>query len=485
MAGISFELKRVFEKSDTIASGLRAIIMSTLITIGPWIITVLLVNVLLRTAINDFASKEEYNLFLGTIIYGFIFSQILVYPWQLLVTRFVSDKLYNGDESHMLASLSGTMKVVIFITTLINTVFFFTSPLPSGYKLLVVNFFVILSLIWLLMVYVVLVKNYRLVFYTYGGGILGISLLYMIFQRFPIPFKVLPTASNLLSAFLIGLIFIFTLLIRYLFSIFEEIEIGEFEFLKYFKNYWKIFAIGSFYMLGTWSHVILRWFMKGSEKVADTYYFFPAYDSNTFYAFLITAPSIVVFIVFTETTLFTKIREYFTLIRNGENLRKLNRSAQKIEETLFLKVSNLMKVQLFITLIFLLYGKHIFGYLGVDVTNYEYFIFVSLGAIGNVFIFIIISILFYFDELDKNLKITVVFFISNLIGVLACTNLTRLYGFDYFIASTLSLIYAFSQFEITLDRFTQKIFTSQNYSDKPVGAKLNLVVKVLNKFVKY
>ncbi len=206
MAGIGFTLKKLFQE-ETFTQRTKAYLYSALVAAGPWIAAVLTVNALVILSEWIIEENVQRDLFMGTIVYSFVFSQILTAPWQLIITRYISDKLYLKSYDFIKPSSIGLTKIVGFSNLLVALLFYGGKDLPVPYKLMSIMLFVMLSMIWIIMVYLSAVKDYGLISkaYIFGGGItlaLGLAL-----ANYPLPFPEFRAGSNLLFAYLSGITF--------------------------------------------------------------------------------------------------------------------------------------------------------------------------------------------------------------------------------------------------------------------------------------
>ena len=76
MAGIGFELKNLFSEDNNTFQDIKAMAYSALIGVGPWLITVITLNILMFIGKQYILSRGERNLFMTGIVYSFIFSQL-------------------------------------------------------------------------------------------------------------------------------------------------------------------------------------------------------------------------------------------------------------------------------------------------------------------------------------------------------------------------------------------------------------------------
>ena len=96
MAGIGFTLKKLFE-DESYSARSKAYAYSAIVSAGPWIAAVITVNAMVLLSKLFMVGNAQRDLFMGTMVYSFVFSQIITSPWQLLITRYVSDRLYMRE----------------------------------------------------------------------------------------------------------------------------------------------------------------------------------------------------------------------------------------------------------------------------------------------------------------------------------------------------------------------------------------------------
>ena len=96
MAGIGFELKRIFKK-DSLFCALSGTVYSTIVVIGPTIIvmgTLLLLYGVLGYMNVIYAERELLS---STILYIFIFALILTAPINAVLSRYVADRIFEEN----------------------------------------------------------------------------------------------------------------------------------------------------------------------------------------------------------------------------------------------------------------------------------------------------------------------------------------------------------------------------------------------------
>ena len=94
MAGIGFELRKVMGRGG-IGSFLRAAFAGIMIVAGPWILSVIGINIIQRL---PGLSLGPLAYFAAAVIYCYAWSLFLFGGFHFLFTRIVADKLYEKKE---------------------------------------------------------------------------------------------------------------------------------------------------------------------------------------------------------------------------------------------------------------------------------------------------------------------------------------------------------------------------------------------------
>jgi len=482
MAGIGFELRKLFDENDSFSGYIKALTFSTFISVGPFVSTVIAINILIISAREIFNNSPEQLLFISTLVYSFIFSQIITYPFHFLVTRYISDRFYKKEYNMVKPALIGNSKIIVIISTIVGLLFVWNKELPLYYKYLSVGILITLSLLWTVTAYISILKNYVYISKIYVYSNLLSVIVFVITLKYPIMFKEYRLTGNMLFSFFIGIIFSYYMLVRYFLSIFRESKGGQYEFLGYLKNYSKLVYIGIFYILGTWSHIIILWFSPLSTNIGHGFKVTINYENAIFYSFLLTIPSIVFFVVFIETRFFDIYQKYYALTLKSGTLKEIDTEKRKMRKSLYKEIYYALQVQIFITLTAILFTRYLIIYHNLSVELVDIFKIVSLGAIANVYIVIIISIFFYFNQLKSAYKVTGIFFILNTGLTIFFLKFGKAYlGLGYFLGSIIALLYALTLFDNIIDNLNYQTFFSQNFALEKRSKVYNIVIDKLNK----
>ncbi len=412
MAGIGFALKRMFQK-ETFSNRALAYLYSSFIAAGPWILSVLSINILLFVLGLIDVNIEERNLFAATIVYSFIFSQILVAPIQLIITRYISDNLYMKQYDRIKSTFIGVNNLTLIVSLIAAVAFFYKKPIPLYYKILSTYLFMILCMIWILMIFLSAVKNYQLISKAYAVGAIVSTILIFIFLKYPIPFKEFTISTNFLFAYVFGISIIFIMFLFNFFSTFFKSDTYRFDYISYLGKYASLGFVGFFYTLGLWSDNIIMWFSKYQISIYNTYIFAPYYDNAVFMAYLTTIPTLVLFFVIIETDFYITYKNYYGQANSGETFKVIDLSKKIMTRSLTYNLVYTFLAQALITITFIFISRPLFKLMNFNYLIRDIFRITSIGTMFNIFAFVIILVLLYFERRAKAGIVAFVFFILN------------------------------------------------------------------------
>ncbi len=484
MAGIGFTLKKMFQ-DETYTNRSKAYLYSALVAAGPWITAVITVNILIFI-LEFFAARivEEKELFMGTIVYSFVFSQIITAPWQLMITRYISDKLYTKEYKAIRPSYVGLSKIIFIFAFFTSVAFYWNRPLPILYKVMGVYLFVIISMIWILMVYLSAVKNYELIAkaYIYGGLISIVLTVFLIYR--PLPFTSLVFANNILFSYLVGLSITYIMLLYNFLSTFYFGNRLEYDFLRYINRLPSLLFIGFFYTMGLWTDDIIMWFSMAGVNILNTYQYAPIYDNAVFLAYLTTIPSSVLFLVSVETEFYDTYKKYYGLVNKTGTYEEIVIAGNDMKRTIYHKLLQTFQVQALISMSLILFSKPLFRFLNFSILIRNIFRVCSLGALCNIFVLLIILVLLYYEARKRALIISFVFFVSNLVLTLFFSMKGLMYyGVGFFLGSLITLIISIFILVFFMRRINYTTFALQPLFLREETGFFVVIADLLNKFL--
>ncbi|MBN6186795.1 exopolysaccharide Pel transporter PelG [Aneurinibacillus sp. BA2021] len=445
MAGIGFRLQNLF-KEDYFSSRIKAYGYAGLVTAGPWL-TVVISIALLQWLLSRFAfiAFAERQLFLLTISYSFIFSLLLTGGWQLIITRYVADLLYEKRSGEAFAAFLGISKVVSLLAALCAFIFLSFSSLPFLYKLVAFCFFISITLIWILMIFLTAAKYYQSIAYAFlGGSVVSVACaLWFARSGLPLPVGEHTQALGLLSGFAGGMVLtLFALFYALLLTFPAHGTTRQFAFLAYLDRYPSLFWTGLLYNAGIWVCNWFIWFGEGAGQ-NGVFRFHTAYDSAVFWAYLTIVPTLTIFVVSIETRFYERYRMFFSYVNYGGTLQQIRQAKSSMLQVLRYEMERLLRVQGVFTLFAILAAGYARPVLHVSEEFITLFRFAAIGAFANGILLILLLLLLYFEDRSGALRSAAFFFVCNtVLSFMLLPYGFNAYGVSFALGSTLSFLYA-------------------------------------------
>lgn len=439
MAGVGFELRRLFH-AQTATGHVRAYSYSVIVTTGPFLLMaamVLAVQLLFRL---DGVDAVERGIFLGAVIYAFVFSQILSCGFTIVLTRYLADCITVQYDRDVTASMYGMGALLLFLGSLASLLFFWGKPVAFEVKLFAHIFFCNLLLIWTGSVYLTAVKRFKCLIAGYFVGVvLSVALAGACLKTGWLS----PAAAALLGLDIgMGALVLFFYL--YVTSRFGLPRTGMlFAFLPYLGRHWKLFVGALGYMLGLFIPNIIIWQGPWGVLVADTFLYAPKYDVVVFYALISTLPLMAMFVIKVETHFYERYAAYFQAVTKGGNFHTIEDGRKDLIHVMYFELRQAMEFQFIFTLVFLALGSYVLSFAGLDynaVNMFNVLIFASffVGAMQ-----VMLVLLEYFDFQSGVWRVGALAFGANVVfGIISLYLGEQSYGFGLFLAAALALVYS-------------------------------------------
>jgi len=306
MAGIGFELRKVISKGR-LTNAFNAAVSGILIVAGPWLLTMLTIF-FIRLSFDSIRMTHQ-GLFQAAVIYSYAFSLSLFSAVHFLFTRITADLLWEKKEREAAAWLVyfcvGVAVLACLVATVPASLIGLGLESAGFFRFSLVVLFVAVNLLWVVMLFISLLKHYVKIMVVYltgmaaavglvvwwgalggvGGAVLGFAvghliivgaLLWLSLREFPPRWPTREARGNL----------------------------G-----RYLRKYGLLVLSGLFFYLGQWVDKIVFWFSRGSGVEGTSFHLFDAYDFPVYLAGLTVIPGLVYFVIFSETAF------YFSLIK--------------------------------------------------------------------------------------------------------------------------------------------------------------------------
>jgi uncharacterized membrane protein len=446
MAGIGFELQKLLKKGG-IGSFFKVALAGIIIVAGPWILAIL--GILLVGSIAGHALVESQELFMAVIIYSYAVSLFLFGGSHYIFTRYLSDLIYLEKKRESGAALLFFLALIFFLASLIaylglRKVNVSGISHPLMFKLSAWLFFANVNILWVVMIFISLLKRFMTIFIVYlVGMICSVLGVFFIGRAFAL--------GGAMLGFALGQIFTtLSLLIMSLKNFRPGRWISTIKgFFVYFPKYGFLFLAGMFYYWGIWIDKFVFWFGAGTKVGSGYFRLFPAYDLPVYIANLAMIPGLIYFVVISETDFYTHLKEFIQSL--GDSIYA------RIQEKKYALIAQMKKglweqsvFQGVLTLIFILLAPTVSTILfagSMDMTIFR----ITLAAVFMHFLYLtLMTYLFYFEMYREaflsSLTLFLVNFAAAYITVLAES--TYLSGLSYLlscsIASAVAAVFLFS-----------------------------------------
>ena len=453
MAGIGFELKKILRK-QTFLSEFTAFLYASMISSGPWLMSVICLAFLGAYRGSGYGI-DKHEIFRATVIYTYASSLIYIGIIQLVVTRYLADKYYEKDTEVTLSTfLTSTILLLLFGAPLSAFCYsFFQISLLS--KFCSVLLFLVVSMIWLSMIFLSAVRDYKSIVYAFAAG-----CILSVFAGIQIG-GFMGTEGYLLG-YLLGQALIFFWLLTILLREFPARGLWDWDFFSYFGKFWDLAFIGFFFNLAIWADKIVFWLSPDSRLIIPWFRANDFYEGPVFFSYLTIVPTLAMFLLKIETRFYEHYRSYYTNVIGKKDMMRILEEKDGMVNALKESIREVFIVQGVVTAICLFYAPELAKMARLTPIQIPIFRVALIGSFLQVLLTMNIIVLFYFDQRRAVFAVTALFLVLN-VGLSFLT--TRLgfqfYGYGYTYACLISLILAFYLLHIKVQDLEYITFARQ------------------------
>ena len=433
MAGIGFELKRLFSKKGLFAL-IRAYGYSGVICTGPMLLGMVLLMGVRLIAVYGGVEKNGQELLVCMITYTLLASLLVTNCLSMVTTRYVADMLYGGQDDKVMPSFYGST-AIMFVGGIFYGIFLIFSGVGPVYQLCCLILFMELIVVWTQINYLTAVKDYKGIFLTFVvavAGALAAGYMFVMLGGEPV--------VSLMAAVIIGYgimaVWYYKLLIEY----FPRGNGSSLEFLRWLDKYPQLAWIGIFIGIGLFAHLVLMWASPLGVQVKGLFYAAPGYDVPALFAFLSILITTINFVTSVEVNFYPKYRVYFELYNKGGTLVDIMRAEEELIGVLFRELGYTFTKQFFASVVFIVGGTFLIPALPFGFTEEMLGIYrvlcvgYAFYACGNC----IMLMTLYFSDNAGALCSTMVYGICSVLGTLATMKGdARYYGFGFLLAGVI------------------------------------------------
>ena len=450
MAGIGFELKKLFQKKGVLNTA-KAYGYATVICAGPMLLGVILLLGIMALCTGFRVGMHTRELLICMITYTLLASVTVSSFFSMVVTRYVADMLFEDNNHAVLPAFWGSTVVMMAAGSVLYGIFLLFSGATLMQGFLCFILFNELIIVWNAMSFLTAIKDYKGIFLSFLTSVatsilLGALLLWLEF----------PVVEALLFAVSVGygvmLIWDVILLHRY----FPHTDLGAFTFFRWIDAFLPLALSGFFMNLGMFSHLVIMWFSDINVHVHGLFYGAPWHDVPALLAFMTALMTTVNFVVSVEVNFYPKYRNHYSLYNDKGTIGDIKQSEKEMLGTLKTEVFYTSLKQLLLTAACIALGGYLLDLLplGFNEVMRGYFRTLCVGyglyAIGNM----LMLILLYFTDYKGACWATGIFAATTVVFTLISLFFPYVYyGFGFLLASLVFVAVT----ALRLDYFTKRL----------------------------
>ena len=311
MAGIGFELKRLFRRKGLFAT-MRAYGYAGIVCTGPMLLGVLLqVGILVLCGLWG-VGRANQDLLVCMVTYTLLASLTLTSFFSMPVTRFLADMLFAEREDEILPSFWGSNAIMLVAGTVLYGVFLLFSGATLLQGLLCLWLFNIMIVNWNGMSYLTAIKDYRGILCSFAAAI-GVACLCALAALA----LGLPPVEGLLASIALGYGVMLAWDVVLLYRYFPQNDRSPWLFLRWLDQFMPLALTGLFTNLGLFAHLVIIWAGPIGVWVKGLFYGAPYHDVPALLAFLTILVTTVNFVVSVEVNFYPRYRDYYSLFNDG------------------------------------------------------------------------------------------------------------------------------------------------------------------------
>jgi uncharacterized membrane protein len=448
MAGIGFELRKIL-KHDTLFGVARAYAYAGLISSGPLILSIFGILIIGVMSLAFVIPKYAIVQFQISVTYLIALSLILTGPLQLSFTRFISDRLFEKRDDLVLSNYNGVVLVSTIASGLVGVVAMlvgFKSE-PLAYRVLMVAGFVVISNIWIAVIFLSSVKQYRQILFVFLIGYGCTVAFALMLNRHGL--------SGLLGGFVAGHLVLLGGLSGLIYRTYRSGRLISFEVFDKRFAYPTLALVGLFFNLGVWLDKFMFWYSPGTgAPVIGPLHASVIYDIPVFIAYVCVMPGMATFLVRIEADFVEYYDAFYDAVRSGATLRHINDMRDMMVGSVRAGLYEIIKIQVVVLLLIFAFGSNVLAALNISPLYMPLLTVDVIAASLQVVLLGLLNVFFYLDARRTVLKLCVAFVVLN--GALTWITLQmspNTYGYGFALALLILVVGAV----LTLDRKFAKL----------------------------
>lgn len=484
MAGIGFQLNRLFQKKGLL-NLCRAYIYAGVISIGPMILYVFMLLGITLVSFLSGMERPDQEVMQCMLTYNLLVSLFFSNCFNMVVTRFVSDRLFEGRYSEIMPSFYGSCCLQILIIFPCYGLFLLASGVPMSYVMICLWLTVVMTMVWMEMIYLMILKDYRRIMVGFT-----ISMMTGFFVALVLMLLDLITVTRLMGCVLIAFGIMLVWYHALLVGFFPRQKGSGFVFLQWFDRYKQLGIIGACVWLGLYGHICVMYFGSLHHQTTGLFYMAPMYEIPALFAFFSIIITIISFVTSVEVKFFPKYQRYYSLYNDRGSILDIESAEKEMLDVLGQELLFMGIRQIIVTIFFIVAGGFIMDLLPLGMIDLGKDIFRILCVGYGIYAMAnsVMLILLYFEDYTGAMIGVVLFSVISLGGTIAQMLFGRqvFFGMAFSLGAAVFLITSIIRLEWCSRNLPYLLLGRQEYlADQPRGFFVWLLEKLSGKGVGY
>ena len=406
MAGIGFELRKILRR-DSLTSTLSAYAYAGIISAGPLILSIVGILLIGLMSLSVVEPPTRIVQFQVSVTYLIAASLIVTGALQLSFTRFISDRLFERRPDRVLPSYNAVTLVATLVTGLIGLVLAITvfKHESLAYRMLMLMGFVIVSNIWIGVIFLTSIKQYKAILATFFVGYSVTVIFAVMLNRFGL--------EGLLGGFVFGHLILLIGLASLIHRNYESDDYISWEVFDRRFAYPSLIFVGLLFNLGIWLDKFMFWFSATGQDVIGPLRASVIYDIPVFISYLCIIPGMAVFLLRLETDFVEYYDGFYRAVRAGGTLNQIRDMRNMMVRSARTGLYEILKIQAVVILLIFAFGDKLLRLIGIS-TLYLPLLHIDVIAASLQVLFLgILNVFFYLDRRRIVLGLTTVFVVLN------------------------------------------------------------------------
>jgi uncharacterized membrane protein len=390
------------------------------------ILTLLFIGVLGQRLVPEPLALERFQV---SVTWLFAASLLWTGPLQLMFTRFTADREFVGEQDQTLANLFGALALCGAASACLAALCAILFPDESiAFKVVLGTAFVVLCQVWMVVIVLTGLRAHLQVFGSFAFGYAVTFLASLALSRFG--------ETGLLGGFALGQGALLFFALGVLYRKMPAREKVSFRFMRRHSLYIELGLVGIIYNLGIWIDKLIFWWNPATSRVVlGPLRSSEVYDLPIFLAYLTIVPGMAVFLVRVETDFAECYRAFYSAVRDGAPLRRIEALRDSMTDAARRGVVDIVRAQGITLLGVTLVGPTLLRVFGISELHLPLFYIDAAGVALQVILLAVTSMFFYLDRRGAIIALTLLLLFLNTFLTLLTQQLgPEYYGYGFAVA---------------------------------------------------